>query len=106
MAARLDARAQRRLAEQGLRPIEPELGLRWFERALQLGAAQTVDAAQMIVAPLDLRRLRRQLGTSRVPPLLSVLAPMRAPEAGPSLPDMLAALPPTDRHARLLTVLR
>jgi acyl transferase domain-containing protein/acyl-CoA synthetase (AMP-forming)/AMP-acid ligase II/NADPH:quinone reductase-like Zn-dependent oxidoreductase/NAD(P)-dependent dehydrogenase (short-subunit alcohol dehydrogenase family)/acyl carrier protein len=100
MAARLDARAQRRLAEQGLRPIEPELGLLWFARALGFGAAQ------MIVAPLDLRRLRRQLDTSRVPPLLSVLAPMRAAEAGSSLPDMLAALPPTDRHARLLSVLR
>jgi acyl transferase domain-containing protein/acyl-CoA synthetase (AMP-forming)/AMP-acid ligase II/NADPH:quinone reductase-like Zn-dependent oxidoreductase/acyl carrier protein/nucleoside-diphosphate-sugar epimerase len=100
MAARLDARAQRRLAEQGLRPIEPALGLQWFGRALQS------DTAQLIVAPLELARLRRQLDSGPIPPLLSVLAPARARERGPSLPEMLTRLAPADRHARLLGVLR
>lgn len=100
MAARLDARAQRRLAEQGLRPIDPELGLQWFARALQS------DAAHLIVAPLELGRLHRQLDTVGVPPLLSVLAPARARESGPSLAELLTRLAPADRHARLLAVLR
>lgn len=100
MAARLDARAQRRLAEQGLRPIDPALGLQWFARALQS------DAAQLIVAPLDLGRLHRQLDAASVPPLLSVLAPARALERGPSLLELLTRLAPADRHARLLGVLR
>jgi acyl carrier protein len=74
--------------------------LRWFARALQS------DAAQLIVAPLELERLRRQLDTGPVPPLLSVLAPPRAREQGPSLPEMLTRLAAGDRHARLLDVLR
>jgi NADPH:quinone reductase-like Zn-dependent oxidoreductase/NAD(P)-dependent dehydrogenase (short-subunit alcohol dehydrogenase family)/aryl carrier-like protein len=100
MAARLDARQQRRLAEQGLRPIDDALGLRWFARAL------ASDVAQMIVAPLELARLRRLVDAGAVPPLLAVLAPVRTHEVGPSLPEMLTRTAPADRHARLLSVLR
>jgi acyl transferase domain-containing protein/acyl-CoA synthetase (AMP-forming)/AMP-acid ligase II/NADPH:quinone reductase-like Zn-dependent oxidoreductase/NAD(P)-dependent dehydrogenase (short-subunit alcohol dehydrogenase family)/acyl carrier protein len=100
MAARLDARQQRRLAEQGLIPIEPEQGLQWFARAL--GS----DAAHMIVAPIDLARLRRRLGNAPVPPLFAELLPATASDSSPSMKAELERLPATDRHARLLAILR
>jgi acyl transferase domain-containing protein/acyl-CoA synthetase (AMP-forming)/AMP-acid ligase II/NADPH:quinone reductase-like Zn-dependent oxidoreductase/acyl carrier protein/NADP-dependent 3-hydroxy acid dehydrogenase YdfG len=100
MAARLDARQQRRLAEQGLIPIDPEQGLQWFARSL------ASEAAHMIVAPLDLARLRRRLGNTAIPPLLTELLPAQASDARPSLKAELERLPATDRHARLLAILR
>ena len=100
MAAELDARQQRRLAEQGLQPIEPSLGLQWFARAIRSGTGQ------MIVAPLDIARIRRRLGGGPVPPLLSVLIPASDAAAGPSLTDALGRLDPEDRLDHLVAVLR
>jgi NADPH:quinone reductase-like Zn-dependent oxidoreductase/NAD(P)-dependent dehydrogenase (short-subunit alcohol dehydrogenase family)/aryl carrier-like protein len=100
MAGRLGARQQQRLASAGLRAIEPAQGLRWLVRLLRS------DAPHVIVAPLDRSRLTARIGAGPVPPLLSRLVEARTTQAGPSLTERLARLAPTDRHRKLVELLR
>ncbi|HEU4577828.1 MAG TPA: SDR family NAD(P)-dependent oxidoreductase [Polyangiaceae bacterium] len=55
-AARLDSALQARLAARGMQMIAPEQGRVLFEQALQYAGAE------LVVAPLDLRRLAAVLG--------------------------------------------
>lgn len=100
MASRLGARQQQRIANAGLRTLEPAEGLRWLVQLLQ------GDAPHVIVAPLDRPRLSARIGTGPVPPLLSLLVEARGAAAGPSLTEALARVAPAARQRRLVALLQ
>jgi pimeloyl-ACP methyl ester carboxylesterase/acyl carrier protein len=71
MASRLDARQQRRLAEQGMGSITPDQGVRVLEQILLRGDVQTA------VLPIQWPKLLKSLGET-VPPFLSNFARLAA----------------------------
>ncbi|MFJ4183925.1 thioester reductase domain-containing protein [Kitasatospora sp. NPDC089509] len=100
MAASADLR---RVAREGFGAIPAARGTALLDTAVALGAPLTV------ACPVDLDVVRRQ---APVPPLLRALAkrggrPGTADGGEPLLPaEELAALPPTERQARLLDLVR
>ncbi len=113
MAAALDERARQRLAEQGLRTIASEAGLR------VLAAAMGENAAQLAVLPADWSRFARQFAGRPLPSLVRELV-QHAPagenagahgsgaprKAEPDLSTRLAKAAPGNRRALVRTAVR
>ena len=101
MAADLDNRSQRRLAEKGLTSISPADGVRILGRLLEL------DAAQMGVLPIDWSLFLQNFSQDRMPPFLENLTedlPLRqAAESGPLLLERLEEAPVAE-HANTLLI--
>jgi len=108
MAAALDERDRRRLAEQGVGSIEPEQGLDVLERLL-------LDRApQVAVLPLDWQRFALALPATVRPSLFVELTAERPAETArgreversPTVLQRLAAAPPSKRRSVLLAHVR
>ncbi len=106
MAAALDERDQRRIAERGIGTITPEVGVAAF------GAALTDGVAEVAVVPIDWSVLRANW-PGPVPPLLSDLvgdatAPgaTATPAAEEAFVEALAKAAPEQRRAVLATLLQ
>ncbi len=106
-----DAEAQDLLRRRGLRPLEPDAGLRALSRALELG-----DTA-VVVADVDWDRFAPAFTTGRPSPLLSALpeaadalrgtgAAADTTSAGAALRERLGPLPAEDRDTALLDLVR
>ncbi|WP_437819494.1 SDR family NAD(P)-dependent oxidoreductase [Sorangium sp. So ce1078] len=102
LAAAAAARGER-LAQRGVRSMQPEQALAALGRLLAEGAAHA------IVAPLDLRQWREFYLTAAQSPFLSVLMQEQAGRAAPrkgDARDLLAAAEPGRRQALLTAYLR
>ncbi|MFF0457526.1 type I polyketide synthase [Nocardia africana] len=100
MAAELDAAARQRIARSGVLPLAAEQGLALFD------AATRIDAANLVLARLDLDAVR---GAGPVAPLFADLIPQRrtaAPGAAAALRARLADTPDHERLAVLVEIVR
>ncbi|WSS89414.1 SDR family NAD(P)-dependent oxidoreductase [Streptomyces sp. NBC_01176] len=106
-----DAEAQDLLRRRGLRPLEPDAGLRALSRALELGDTTVV------VADVDWDRFAPAFTTGRPSPLLSALPEASdalrgtgpaadTTSAGAALRERLGPLPAEDRDTALLDLVR
>ncbi|MGW3852431.1 type I polyketide synthase, partial [Streptomyces fagopyri] len=106
-----DAQAQDLLRRRGLRPLEPDAGLRALSRALELGDTTVV------VADMDWDRFAPAFTTGRPSPLLSALPEAcdalrgtgpaaDTTSAGAALRERLGPLPAEDRDTALLGLVR
>ncbi len=101
MAARLDERSRSRLAQIGLRPLDPERGATIF-RQLVAG-----DDAQVAVLPVSWRKFLAQYRADGPPPFLEgfVRGDASGARARSAILDELAAAPAGERSGRLLRFL-
>ncbi|HTN89657.1 MAG TPA: beta-ketoacyl reductase, partial [Sorangium sp.] len=102
LAAAASSRGER-LAQRGVRSMQPDQALS------ALGRLLPEDVAQVIVAPLDLRQWREFYLTAAQSPFLSVLMQEQASRAAPrkgDARDLLAAAAPGRRLGLLVAYLR
>lgn len=108
MAAALDIREQRRIADRGLGSIDPASGLHALEALLEQ------DAPQVAVLPITWPNLLAQFPADNPPPLFGVLAreeqrndvTTAAQRNRPAFGDAFAAAAPEERTGLIITELQ
>jgi acyl transferase domain-containing protein/acyl carrier protein len=92
-----------RIARMGIAPIETADGLELLDRACAL------DSPIAVAVPFDLPALRPLARAGALPAVLREIVPVaarRGGPAGPSLAERLADVPPADREAAVLALVR